>query len=113
MHYMGTKRTKPVSSTNGNNDQLFQLLTPPTVPPCTPCAPYITTTSAGVIVPGTTDIGNHCDDCASPVTIPFAVTIFGTNYPSGTVFQATSNGSVGIDNANAPFGTCAHCRIAD
>ena len=35
---------------------------------CNPCPPYTTTTSTGVIVPGTTDIGNHCDDCPTPVT---------------------------------------------
>ena len=71
----------------GNNDQLFQLLTPPAggCPVsivCQPCGGYSVTTSTGnAIVPGTTDIGNHCDDCPSPVILPFPVTLYGTTYP--------------------------------
>src|SRR5207245_2718921 len=35
----------------------------PTTAPCGPTSNYAITQSTGAIVPGTTDIGNHCDDC--------------------------------------------------
>jgi len=38
---------------------------------CPTCPPYLTTTSTGaVIVPGTTDIGNHCDDLPIDRSLP-------------------------------------------
>jgi hypothetical protein len=49
----------------------------------------------GSIDPGTTDIGNNCDDCITPVTLPFAFTIYGTSYTSVNL------GS----NGDATFGT--------
>jgi len=102
---------------NGNNDQIFRLLTPPAggCPVsivCPTCPPYVTTTMTGIaIVPGTTDIGNHCDDCPSPITLPFAVTLFGTTYPAGTVIQASSNGSLDFIGSASPFGTS--CPLPD
>ena len=45
------------------------------------CTGYtITQSSGGTIVPGTTDIGNHCDDCGTSITIPFSWGFYGTNY---------------------------------
>ena len=35
------------------------------------CSNYAVTTSTGTIVPGTTDIGNNCDDCSNVVALPF------------------------------------------
>ena len=78
---------------------------------CTPCPPYTTTTGSGVIVPGTTDIGNHCDDCPSPITLPFPVTFYGTTYPAGATLQASSNGSLDFVGSAAPFGTA--CPLPD
>jgi hypothetical protein len=53
----------------------------------------ITQTSGGAIVPGTTDLGNHCDDCSGApnstqgtvgpaVPLPFPFTFYGTAYSS-------------------------------
>ncbi len=50
-----------------------------------PCENYVTTTDTGSIVPGTTDIGNHCDDCATPITFPFPVTVYGYTFTSANV----------------------------
>ena len=36
-------------------------------------------------MPGTTDTGNHCDDCSTVISLPFAVSIYGTNYTSAAV----------------------------
>jgi len=42
-------------------------------------------------VPGTTDIGNHCDDCTTPITFPFPVSLYGTTFTSANV---SSNGNL-------------------
>ena len=46
---------------------------------CSPCSTYSIATVGGgqTIVPGTTDIGNHCDDCATTVALPFPVWTYG------------------------------------
>ena len=38
------------------------------------CGEYAT------IVPGADDVGNHCDDCATALTLPFTVAFYGQNY---------------------------------
>ena len=60
----------------------------------TPCANYGYTVSTGAIVPGTTDTGNHCDDCSSTVTVPFSYQLYDTS------FNRVSVGS----NGNLTFG---------
>src|SRR4029077_3477535 len=55
-------------------------------PSCTPG--YTTATSTGTITAGGTDIGNHCDDCTTDITLPFPVSVYGTS---------TSVASVGSD----------------
>jgi hypothetical protein len=70
------------------------------------CTNYTVTTGTGSIVPGTTDIGNHCDDCGTVIALPFNFRFYGTLYGSVT---ASSNGyitfngtdSAGIYNENA------------
>src|SRR6266481_1362618 len=47
-----------------------------TVEGCPPVQ-YTTDTGAGNITPGGADIGNHCDDCATLVNLPFPVNIYG------------------------------------
>jgi hypothetical protein len=60
-------------------------------------------------VAGMTDVGNHCDDCATTVTLPFPFTFYGTSYSqvsvssNGTLQFVTSNPSysnTGLPNAN-------------
>ena len=51
--------------------------TPTPTPTMSPCVQYVTSTGTGAIVPGTTDTGNHCDDCATAITLPFPVTVYG------------------------------------
>ena len=53
---------------------------------------YVTTTQAGQsIIPGTTDVGNHCDDCSTPVVFPFPVSIYGSTYTSAYVTSNPAN----------------------
>jgi hypothetical protein len=69
---------------------------------------YVTTTQTGQsIVPGTTDVGNHCDDCATLVNFPFTVSVYGTSYTSGYV---TDNGSLQLLTSNG--GASSGCFLA-
>src|SRR5262249_19984628 len=49
---------------------------------------------------GVTDIGNHCDDCVTPITFPFPIPFYGQMYTSGNV---SSNGNLQFDSANPDF----------
>ena len=56
------------------------------------CSPnYLITTSTGTIEPGTQDIGNHCDDCNTTITLPFAYRFYGQMV---TTANASSNGTL-------------------
>src|SRR5947209_9149986 len=62
------------------------------VPSFASAATYATSTSTGnSIIPGTTDTGNHCDDCATSIPLPFPVTFYGTSFSTVSV---SSNGNV-------------------
>src|SRR5437867_1050270 len=51
--------------------------TPTAYSQCGPEANYTIVRSTGAsIVPGLTDIGNHCDDCMILVDLPFAYTLY-------------------------------------
>jgi N-acetylneuraminic acid mutarotase len=72
------------------------------------CADYTFALATGTFVPGVTDIGSHCDDCDTPVTLPFPVTLYDQTF---TTAEAGSNGHLtfGADNATfaitcSPFG---------
>ena len=62
------------------------------------------------IVPGTADIGNHCDDCVTQVSLPFQVPVYGAPYTSACV---SSNGNIQFltDNGVAPFLACMPLAI--
>ncbi len=68
---------------------------PPTATPtATPsvCIPnYQAVTATATIIPGGTDIGNHCDDCTTVITLPFPVSVYGMQY---SLAYAGSNGSL-------------------
>ncbi|MFZ4575378.1 MAG: hypothetical protein ACOYN0_13345, partial [Phycisphaerales bacterium] len=64
------------------------------------CASFGVTSGPGVITPGTTDIGNHCDDCVTTVALPFPVTLYGAAYNSAAI---SSNGNVQFTSSNTVF----------
>jgi len=51
---------------------------------------YTITQIGGTIVPGTMDIGNHCDDCVTTISLPFPYTLFDQTYIS---VNLSSNGN--------------------
>ena len=67
-------------------------------PSCTPG--YAFTSGTGTIIPGVTDTGNHCDDCSTVISLPFAVTLYGTSYNSAAV---GSNGHFTFGTVNNGF----------
>ena len=66
----------------------------------TPCGQYWTTSDTLPIVPGTTDIGNHCDNCDTAVTLPFPFRLYGVAYTSVMV---SSNGRLDFLCNNEPI----------
>ncbi len=54
----------------------------------------------GSIVPGTTDIGNNCDDCSTTVVLPFSYTLYDQTY---TGINLSSNGTASFTDTIAPY----------
>jgi hypothetical protein len=57
--------------------------TPTATPTATCQVTYTTATTTGTITAGGTDIGNHCDDCTTQISLPFPVSVYG-NPPIST-----------------------------
>ena len=80
----------------------------PTITPTATNTPFcvaagyaIASATATGVPTGTTDIGNHCDDCSTLVTFPFPVSVYGTSYGSA---YASSNGTLNMtDSVDAPY----------
>ncbi len=70
-----------------------------------PCFNYTITTGTSTVISGTQDIGNHCDDCATTVQLPFPVTFYDQTFTQG---YATSNGTFmfGPATAGGSYNTC-------
>jgi N-acetylneuraminic acid mutarotase len=62
--------------------------TPTATPTPTSCGSIMQI--GGGIVPGTTDIGNHCDDCVTTVSLPFPFTLYDQTF---TAVNLSSNGN--------------------
>jgi hypothetical protein len=77
--------------------------TPTPTPTVSPCQITITQLT-GTIVPGTVDTGNHCDDCTTPITLPFSYTLYDQTYTAANV---DSNGTFQFVNPLSIFtNTC-------
>src|SRR3954452_15686203 len=73
---------------------------------CTPGGPYVYATVTGPpYVVATTDMGNHCDNCTTPILLPFPVRFF-----QFQTFNSAIVGSNGIlaftANGNPAANTC-------
>src|SRR5205814_2365742 len=66
---------------------------------------YVVSNSSGAIVPGTFDIGNHTDDAATAIALPFPVTLYGNTYTSA---MAGSNGFLSLSGilSNSFYSGC-------
>ena len=80
----------------------FFCSTPTATPTCLPG--YTPLPAAGTLTPATTDIDASCDDCLTPITLPFPVTLFSTSFTSAKV---DSNGVFSFNYAYSTFAnTC-------
>jgi hypothetical protein len=79
-----------------------------TVEGCPP-GQYTITPGADTIVPRTTDIGNHCDDCDTAVSLPFSFKLYDHTYTS---VNASSNGRLDFVVPNEPGGNITSCLPA-
>lgn len=71
---------------------------------CDPCAGYAVSQFGGAgIVPGTADTGNHCDDCTTAITLPFAYTLYDQTF---TTARVSSNGNLQFGSNNDALGGC-------
>ena len=74
--------------------------TPTPTPTPVPCGGFTIIQIGGSIVPGTTDTGNHCDDCTTLVTLPFPFTLYGNTYTS---VNLSSNGNAQFTTTDTAF----------
>ena len=89
--YTGSNTTNgtEVNYTTGN------LCTTPTTTPFVSPTPticpanYAVVAAVGTIVPGITDIGNHCADCETTINLPFPVTLYNQTF---TTARASNDG---------------------
>ena len=93
----GPDQVYRLNGTTGGGGHAHSLT--PTGTPAT-CSNYNTTTGTGTITAGTTDTGNHCDDCSTAVSLPFPVSVYGQTFNSANV---ASNGSLDLIGTQAPF----------
>src|SRR5438445_4045751 len=69
---------------------------------------YVVTTFTGAsIVPGTTDTGNHCDDCVTGVGLPFDVQFYDQTFTAGSTIYVSSNGFLQFSSTDQ--GCCGYC----
>jgi hypothetical protein len=70
---------------------------------------YVITQGTDRIVPGDTDIGNHCDGCDTFIPLPFDFQLYGTTY---TEVNVSDNGRLDFVNVNEPGGYITACLPA-
>ena len=77
---------------DGNTGGPTPTGTPSPTPTATCTVGYTTATSTGTLTAGGTDIGNHCDDCTTDITLPFPVSVYGN--PPVTAVAVGSDGDI-------------------
>jgi hypothetical protein len=70
---------------------------------------YVITQGTDSIVPGDTDIGNHCDGCDTFIPLPFNFQLYGATY---TGVNVGDNGRLDFVNVNEPGGYITACLPA-
>ena len=106
----GTAATVTLSnsaSDSGRNvwfDALMWIPINSAYPPCGGGEYEASQSSGAVIVPGTVDVGNHCDECTTTITLPFTVTLYDHPFVDAVL---GSNGTIGFaTNSNVFTNTC-------
>jgi hypothetical protein len=101
--------TQPTCATPTGTPPTATITRTPTItrsptPACGPGANYAISTSTGLIVPGTTDIGNHCDNCITTIPLPFTYNFYDRPFTAANI---STNGHLQFTGANpTPYGLC-------
>jgi len=67
-------------------------------------ANYSIAQATGTIVPGTSDIGNHCDNCLTTITLPFPFALY---HETHTTARISSNGYIDFrGSSGTPLNSC-------
>src|SRR5205814_4574695 len=83
-------------------------ITPSITPQSTPTA---TVTATCTILPGSTDIGNHCDNCITGIALPFPVQFYGQSFTSANI---SSNGNLQLNSSDTTWtNTCLPDTLAN
>jgi hypothetical protein len=104
--------TPTVTGTPPTNTPTLTRTNTPTATPtvCGASAPYAYATATGTIVAGTTDTGNHCDDCLTSITLPFSYSLYDQTFTSA---QVSSNGQLDFGTGDSAFSnTCLPDTVA-
>jgi len=88
--------TPPATATPPPPTVTSTATTAPPTPTATPCGG-----STCVFAPGITDIGNHCDNCITAITLPFPFQFYDQTFITGNV---SSNGNLQFVSSD-PSGT--------
>ena len=85
--------TQPECPTPTGTPPTATITRTPTVTPtptaaCGPESNYLIATATGTIVPGTYDIGNHCDECLTTITLPFPYDFYGQPFDTAKTLGA-------------------------
>jgi len=86
------------STTLGQSVFDLASITPASVGSSIQYSTTATYSTTAPIIPGASDTGNHCDDCATQITLPFAYQMYTKTYTSAWV---NSNGQVDF---SGPYG---------
>ncbi|MFL5732805.1 MAG: S-layer homology domain-containing protein, partial [Chloroflexia bacterium] len=68
---------------------------------------YTVAQMSATIVPGSVDTGNHCDDCVTAITLPFAYNLYGRMFTTANV---SANGNLQFNSNSSDY--LNHCLPA-
>src|SRR5262245_29224093 len=107
--YACEPHAEPLPVSSGETLVAHIVPCPSPTPTPLPCNNYVTSTSTGTMVPGILDTGNHCDDCTTPISLPFPVSLYGTTYQTFDRVEVSSNGNLQFTGAS--INTSAFCPL--
>jgi hypothetical protein len=101
----------PIGTPTDTPNPLFSPTPSSTSTPSPAATDYVVVASTGTIVPGSVDIGNHCDDCTTNISMPFPATLYEGHFFSAVI---GSNGTLGfVSNGNDFTNDCVPTQAAN
>ena len=97
----------PPTATHTNTPTITPTATGTSTPTATPAScgaggNYSIATATGTIVAGTTDTGNHCDDCNTQISLPFPFQLYDQTFTTAFVDSEWQSGLCGMRTTPSP-----------